>query len=623
MCGDSLLVGKGRGVGTRQMNLLEPDSHYPIDLRKLPQTWAVAYLGDIIRDIRSGFSSGEHNSQGIGTPHLRPMNIDRQGRIVLDDVRYISPNNDLRLAPGDVLFNNTNSQELVGKTAPIVEQADWAFSNHMTRLRPPSGISHRFVAYQLHFLWLAGYFRYRSTQHVNQASISTQTLARTVPLIVPPSAEQLRIVAEIEKQFSRLDETEGALTQAISQLQTYNRTVLRRAVEGSLIPNEGDLAIQENRPFETADQLLDRILPKVVPADKPEQLTLLDESTMSAGETKQSVKRLDIDLPDPTKFPKLPTGWMWVRVKHVGKVTLGRQRAPQHQNGPYMRPYLRVANVFENRIDTTDVLQMNFTPEEYEIYRLQTGDILLNEGQSLDLVGRAAMYHDEVPGACFQNTLIRFRAYEGLNATFALIVFRHYFFTKRYQKLATWSTNIAHLGAGRFANVEFPLPPLAEQDRIVAEVERCLSITEKLSTTIAAAIKRISQIRFTILKRAFTGILVTQDPNDLPVDKLLAAINSMEAPTKKRIRRNKSSSEAQDQRNETMRARRKLYDVLRAFSKELRPEELLRESSIGEDLIEEFFLELKHEVEKGNIIERRDSNGMDVFLYAAGGKDEN
>ena len=75
-----------------------------------------------------------------------------------------------------------------------------------------------------------------------------------------------------------------------------------------------------------------------------------------------------------------------------------------------MRPYLRVANVYENRIDTSDVLTMHFDDEKFDIYRLEPGDILLNEGQSPDLVGRPAMYRGEIADVCFQNTLIRFRA---------------------------------------------------------------------------------------------------------------------------------------------------------------------------------------------------------------------
>ena len=101
--------------------------------------------------------------------------------------------------------------------------------------------------------------------------------------------------------------------------------------------------------------------------------------------------------------PKLPVG-------QVGDVLLGRQRAPQHEDGPSMTPYLRAANVFDGYIDTTDVKSMNFSPVEYEQYRLRDGDILLVEGNSSRyVVGRSAIFRSEIPGACFQNTLLRFR----------------------------------------------------------------------------------------------------------------------------------------------------------------------------------------------------------------------
>src|SRR5262249_16532196 len=146
--------------------------------------------------------------------------------------------------------------------------------------------------------------------------------------------------------------------------------------------------------------------------------------------------------------PELPLGWCWAKVSEVGEVKLGRQRSPEHHNGPYMRPYLRVANVFEDRIDLSDVLEMNLTPEEYETYQLKHGDILLNEGQSLEPVGRPALYRDEIPGACFQNPLVRFRAGEAINPHFALLIFRHYLHAKRFQKLARWTVNIRPVPGG-------------------------------------------------------------------------------------------------------------------------------------------------------------------------------
>ena len=82
---------------------------------------------------------------------------------------------------------------------------------------------------------------------------------------------------------------------------------------------------------------------------------------------------------------RLPSGWVRCRVDETGRVHLGRQRSPDRHSGPNMRPYLRVANVFEDRIDTTDVMSMDFSPEEFERYRLHPGDVLLNEGRVVDV----------------------------------------------------------------------------------------------------------------------------------------------------------------------------------------------------------------------------------------------
>ena len=130
------------------------DEHYPINLRELPEGWEATIVGDAILDIQPGFASGVHNQEGIGVPHLRPMNIDRDGRIDLSVLKFVPADNPLRITTGDVLFNNTNSPELIGKTTCIEREGEWAFSNHMTRLRLPRGLNPKFVAHQLHYLWI-------------------------------------------------------------------------------------------------------------------------------------------------------------------------------------------------------------------------------------------------------------------------------------------------------------------------------------------------------------------------------------------------------------------------------------------------------------------------------------
>src|SRR5579862_528694 len=297
-------------------------------------------------------------------------------------------------------------------------------------------------------------------------------------LPVPPIAEQKYIVAEIEKQFTRLDAGVAALRRGQANPKRYRAAGLKAACEGRLVPTEAELHKAEKRKtkFETGAELLTRVLA---------------ERRKNANQ----VKYKEPVCPDTSALPALPAGWTYASVEQLGFVQLGRQRAPQHHRGEFMRPYLRVANVFEDRLDLSDVMEMNFTPSEFETFQLKPNDILLNEGQSLELVGRPALYRGELPGACFTNTLVRFRPCGDLNVKFALGVFRAFMHSGRFQKIAKWTTNIAHLGADRFAKLAFPLPPLAEQARIVAEVERRLSVIEGLETAISANLRRAGRLR--------------------------------------------------------------------------------------------------------------------------------
>jgi type I restriction enzyme S subunit len=529
------------------------------------------------------------------------MNIDRAGRLVFHVTKYVPVNLGPEVHAGDVLFNNTNSRELVGKTTAIDGDVEYALSSHMTLLRPASGVSHRFMAYQLHYLWMSSYFRHRATQYVNQANISKSTLAKSVPFIVAPTMEQLRIVAEIEKQFSRLDAAEAGFATTKGKSREYLHSLLNDACNGRLVPTEADLARRERRTYESAEILRGR-------------LTTSDrESVQRQNSLFGNVPEIDMVV-GPSM---LPEGWTWARMSEVGRSQLGRQRSPEHQTGEHIRPYLRVANVFEDRIDSSDVLQMNFTPTEFETYKLESGDILLNEGQSLELVGRAAIYREEVPGACFQNTLIRFRAVEGVIPSFALIVFRHYLHSKKFQSIARWSTNIAHLGFSRFVELEFPLPPTAEQSRIVTEFERLASVSAKQAVAVDALSDRCVSLRLSILHQAFSGKLVPQYASEGKATDLLRQISedlarvTTTAPTKSSWNRGGRTRGA----SKMGKKRQSLYSILINTNTELSPEELFGQAGFDDESVEDFFNELKTEVNAGRIQEHKTREG--VWLKAA------
>lgn len=204
---------------------------------------------------------------------------------------------------------------------------------------------------------------------------------------------------------------------------------------------------------------------------------------------------------DPVQNEK---GWPVVKVEEAGQVQLGRQRAPKYQSGKHTHPYLRVANVFEDRIDISDVLSMDFDDSDFKTYRLRHGDILLNEGQSTELVGRPAMWREELPECCFQNTLIRFRANpEKMEPEFALEVFLYYLRKGQFARLSSKTSSVAHLGAGRFAEMPIPLPPLKLQ-RQYAEKRRHI---HTLHGKRRGQVQEANQLFGSLVQHAFRGEL--------------------------------------------------------------------------------------------------------------------
>ena len=192
----------------------------------------------------------------------------------------------------------------------------------------------------------------------------------------------------------------------------------------------------------------------------------------------------------------LPNGWTLKKVEELGEVQAGRQRSPSFKAGE-LRPYLRVANVYDGYIDTSDVKSMHFTNAEFARYQLRAGDILLNEGQSAELVGRPAIYQGNPQDCCFQNTLIRFRPSAAVDPNFALKLFQQCLYDGTFKAIAKKTTSIAHLGVSRFAGLALKWPPFSEQRRIaqilstwdqaIATAERLLANSQRCTRDLMAS----------------------------------------------------------------------------------------------------------------------------------------
>ena len=172
-----------------------------------------------------------------------------------------------------------------------------------------------------------------------------------------------------------------------------------------------------------------------------------------------------------------------------------------------MRPYMRAANVTWKGISLHDVKEMDFTLEEFETYALRRGDLLLSEASgSASEVGKPAVWNDEVPGCCFQNTLIRVRAPE------SLVPFLHLHFYKdaltgEFARAAR-GVGIHHLGAKTLSEWEIHLPPRDEQRRIVETVDSYFTRLDGVAATLERVRRNLKRYRASILKAAVEGRLV-------------------------------------------------------------------------------------------------------------------
>jgi len=200
-----------------------------------------------------------------------------------------------------------------------------------------------------------------------------------------------------------------------------------------------------------------------------------------------------------TEVGVIPDDWKAVAIGKAGQVIGGRQRSP-NRDGELCK-YLRVANVFDGFINTDDILEMPFLPAEKERFLLKNGDILLNEGQSLELVGRSAIYRDNPENCCFQNTLVRFRAGPDTHPEFTQLVFQQYLRTGVFAGIALQTTSIAHLGSGRLATLKMPLPPMPEQRAIAG----ALSDVDALIGALDQLIAKKRDLKQAVMQQLLTG----------------------------------------------------------------------------------------------------------------------
>jgi len=192
---------------------------------RLPDTWRETTVRNVVLDLQPGFAQKPGEEDEGTTPQIRTHNVTPDGKITLEGIKHISASikeaERYTLTAGDVIFNNTNSEEWVGKTAVFDQEGEYVFSNHMTRLRVQRElVLPEYLASYLHLLWAMGYSKTRAKRWVSQAGIESSALASfKIPLPTLPEQQRIiNVLRQAEAVAKRRDDFDDLLARTKRQL---------------------------------------------------------------------------------------------------------------------------------------------------------------------------------------------------------------------------------------------------------------------------------------------------------------------------------------------------------------------------------------------------------------------
>lgn len=367
-------------------------------------------LGDCIASLKNGIASGKRSDTGV--LQIRMNNVDRNGNLDLAGMIRIpadpSEVADFALQPDDVVLNNTNSTELVGKSALFPGHNEPVlFSNHFTRIRVCTNrLLPAYLARWLTHQQQRGVFSGLCNRWVNQSAVRKESLLTlSIPLPHPGNAskslaEQRRIAAILDKA---------------SAIHRKRRQVL--GITDELIPSLFNDAFSKwlDQPASGMPQLGDPELAEV-----------------------------------------------------VSGVTKGRHFNGQ---ATVTVPYIRVANVQDGYLDLSEIKTIEALPSDVQSLSLQRGDVLMTEGGDFDKLGRGAMYDADIPDCIHQNHVFRVRCNRSRMLPIFFATYIRTQFAKAYfLKCAKKTSNLASINMTQLRALPVACPPIDVQKRFAKEV---------------------------------------------------------------------------------------------------------------------------------------------------------
>lgn len=549
---------------------------------KLPNGWVKTTLGeiaDLSRDRASPMDDPE--MRYVGLEHIEPQSMRLLGCSSARETRSSS----VRFSKGDVLY---------GKMRPYlnkvwVAEFDGVCSAEFLVFQKHDVLNSQFLAMRLN---AQDFVTFANGQVSGERPRVDFEKLSGFPILLPPIDEQERIVAKLDASLSGLERAERASRRAQERLKRYRSAVLNAAVTGELTHDWR--AAQQSLTtgnIETGKSLLQRILTIRRDHWEKAQLRRLRESGKSLTKDKLMSSYSEPIGPSISDLPKLPGTWSWASLDMIAEIGSGisvsQNRRVKH---PVKLPYLRVANVLRGYFDLSEMKTIRVEKDRVADYLLHIGDVLFTEGGDRDKLGRGWVWEGQIRKCVHQNHVFRARLFDPSVLNPKLLshwgnTFGQSFFLQH----GTQTTNLASINRGVLSRLPVPVPPTGEQGEILLQIERRLVSASDLDSTLSRQLERANFAHIALLRQAFTGRLVPQDPNDEPASILLERIGKerkaeAEKPRGKRMARSKAEVRTE--------GRQDLLTILKRNGGRMTPEQLFHAAGFDPSRVDDFYREL-------------------------------
>lgn len=475
--------------------------------RPLPLGWAEATVADVASVVMGQSPpSSSYNDAGEGLPFF-------QGKADFGDlypsVRVWCTAPSKTAEKDDILLSvraPVGSTNLAPSTCSI--------GRGLAVVRPEEGVSFKFLLYA--FRRFANDLDAQGTGTTFKAV--SGGVVRSFGLPIPPIAEQVRIADHLDGVFAELDAGTAALQRCQKKLARYRAAVLKAAVEGDLTADWR----KRHKDVEPASKLLQRILAERRRRWEREQRRNYAEKGKALPKNWKAKYKEPV-APGTTR-PDLPRDWCWATVDQCASAIEYGSSAKAHPGSSGV-PVLRMGNITQDGQIALD--DMKYLPKGHPALpslRLRKGDLLFNRTNSSDLVGKTAIYSGKPPLCTFASYLIRIGLSARLRPHFLMYALNGPSGRRWIGEVASQTVGQANVNGTKLAAFTFPLPPLAEQDEVVAVAQVQLSAVDEASAEIGARVKEAGVLRQSMFHHAFAGKLLPQDPTDEPASALVDRI---------------------------------------------------------------------------------------------------